>query len=449
MHNNRKFGLIIDSKMRSAVSVCPRHAPRSAWVAVRPATMPKLGGRPRPGDAVAAAGGRAAPAGAPGNAAKKSLLLAYVLLLLGGTFGLHHWYLGRRAQALLWLYTGGGFGQGVLRDLVRLPAYVAEANGARGALEAHKALVAKHPERPPAHLSHVYFQLLAGMWAYMCVRLWSMAALALAGLNASFQLVAVDGGSQGKKLVIEEEASAWSALSRGVAGLACGCAVWAVGSVGRRRCSLAWVALPAAAVAALSALGDGGGAANPGSVLAFCFALFFWFRTRRWHLAGDGRQALSGWAVVGVVLTVAAGWLLLLALALRRFDIYVTDESQGNSSSWELFTQIWEQLRSNGFDSERWQEWGSERARGAGGMSAREARGVLGGLGSDASSTVVRKAHRDLSREWHPDKWHGDADKLAEAESMQVKLNLAKDVLLARAKPSTRVGASEWDADEL
>ena len=74
---------------------------------------------------------------------------------------------------------------------------------------------------------------------------------------------------------------------------------------------------------------------------------------------------------------------------------------------------------------------------------------VLGGLGSDASSTVVRKAHRDLSREWHPDKWHGDADKLAEAESMQVKLNLAKDVLLARAKPSTRVGASEWDADEL
>ena len=32
---------------------------------------------------------------------------------------------------------------------------------------------------------------------------------------------------------------------------------------------------------------------------------------------------------------------------------------------------------------------------------------------------------------------------------MQVKLNLAKDVLLARAKPSTRVGASEWDADEL
>ena len=61
----------------------------------------------------------------------------------------------------------------------------------------------------------------------------------------------------------------------------------------------------------------------------------------------------------------------------------------------------------------------------------------------------VADSQRERWARWHPDKWHGDADKLAEAESMQVKLNLAKDVLLARAKPSTRVGASEWDADEL
>ncbi|NWH72212.1 DJC22 protein, partial [Piaya cayana] len=62
----------------------------------------------------------------------KRLLVAYGLWALGGPLGLHHLYLGRDSHALLWLLTLGGFGGGWLCDAWHLPAWVAEANGARG-----------------------------------------------------------------------------------------------------------------------------------------------------------------------------------------------------------------------------------------------------------------------------------------------------------------------------
>ena len=49
--------------------------------------------------------------------------------LLGGWLGLHHFYLGRDKQALVWwCLPGGYFGLGWFRDLWRIPEYVREAN---------------------------------------------------------------------------------------------------------------------------------------------------------------------------------------------------------------------------------------------------------------------------------------------------------------------------------
>ena len=63
------------------------------------------------------------------NKTRKSLFWTYVLWLFGGLFGLHHFYLGRDRQAFaLWISFGGYFGLGLLRDLWRIPEYVAEAN---------------------------------------------------------------------------------------------------------------------------------------------------------------------------------------------------------------------------------------------------------------------------------------------------------------------------------
>ncbi|KAM8829640.1 dnaJ homolog subfamily C member 22 [Synchiropus picturatus] len=58
----------------------------------------------------------------------KSLLVAYALWALGGPLGLQHLYLRRDSHALLWMLTLGGFGVGWLRDALRLPAYVSQAN---------------------------------------------------------------------------------------------------------------------------------------------------------------------------------------------------------------------------------------------------------------------------------------------------------------------------------
>lgn len=60
---------------------------------------------------------------------KKSKLVAYFLWLIGGIFGAHHIYLERDKQAFVWTCTLGGYcGFGCLRDLFRIPSYVAEYN---------------------------------------------------------------------------------------------------------------------------------------------------------------------------------------------------------------------------------------------------------------------------------------------------------------------------------
>lgn len=58
----------------------------------------------------------------------KSVLVAYALWAVGGPLGLHHLYLGRDSHALLWMLTLGGFGVGWVREFIRIPAYVTEAN---------------------------------------------------------------------------------------------------------------------------------------------------------------------------------------------------------------------------------------------------------------------------------------------------------------------------------
>ena len=58
-----------------------------------------------------------------------SVCVAYLLWLVGGWLGLHHFYLKRDKQAFVWwCLPGGYFGLGWVRDLWRIPEYVREAN---------------------------------------------------------------------------------------------------------------------------------------------------------------------------------------------------------------------------------------------------------------------------------------------------------------------------------
>lgn len=64
-----------------------------------------------------------------GGRSNKSKALTYLLWLVGGVCGLHHFYLGRDLQGVLWWCTFGGyFGFGWLRDVFYIGEYVADAN---------------------------------------------------------------------------------------------------------------------------------------------------------------------------------------------------------------------------------------------------------------------------------------------------------------------------------
>jgi hypothetical protein len=58
----------------------------------------------------------------------KSLLLTYMLWLVGGLFGLHKLYLGRPFMGLLYFFTGGLFAVGWIVDFFTLPRQVRVAN---------------------------------------------------------------------------------------------------------------------------------------------------------------------------------------------------------------------------------------------------------------------------------------------------------------------------------
>ncbi|XP_017270512.1 dnaJ homolog subfamily C member 22 [Kryptolebias marmoratus] len=100
----------------------------------------------------------------------KRVLVAYFLWAVGGPLGLHHLYLGRDSHALLWMLTLGGFGLGWVREVVRIPAYVTEANR-------HAATEGKHRGAAPPPASPVRF---AGQ---VCVGIY-FGTVALIGLSS-------------------------------------------------------------------------------------------------------------------------------------------------------------------------------------------------------------------------------------------------------------------------
>lgn len=63
---------------------------------------------------------------------RRKIWISYVLLLLGGFFGVHKFYLNRPLWGLAYLLTGGFFCIGLLWDLFTIPSQVRRCNQAMG-----------------------------------------------------------------------------------------------------------------------------------------------------------------------------------------------------------------------------------------------------------------------------------------------------------------------------
>lgn len=93
------------------------------------------------------------------------ILIAYVLWLVGGTWGLHHFYLGRDRQAFIWWATFGGcFGLGWFRDLWRIPEYIFAANRDSGYIEEFRHKQSFY-QRPSFNVVRFCGELILG-WSF-------------------------------------------------------------------------------------------------------------------------------------------------------------------------------------------------------------------------------------------------------------------------------------------
>jgi len=93
--------------------------------------------------------------------AQKSVVIAYVLWLFGGIFGLHHLYLHRDRHAFVWWCTLGGYIIGWLCEIFLIPEYVRAANEDPRFVTTFKAKL-KANKRPPLSLMRFLGQILIG-----------------------------------------------------------------------------------------------------------------------------------------------------------------------------------------------------------------------------------------------------------------------------------------------
>lgn len=105
----------------------------------------------------------------------KYSIIAFILWLTLGGLGVHHFYLGRDNQGLLWLTSFGGmFGVGWIRDFTRIRGYVKEANAHPQFLSDYGRLL-RGRKRPSVwkNLFRVVGQVSFG-WFYRGLVMWAL-----------------------------------------------------------------------------------------------------------------------------------------------------------------------------------------------------------------------------------------------------------------------------------
>ena len=342
---------------------------------------------------------------------RKSLLVTYIIWLMWGWFGLHHFYLGRDIQAFIWWSTiGGFFGLGWFRDLWRIPEYVDDANDEAYFVEELKRKIRLRKE-PAFSVTRFAGQMLVGYFYGILVR-----------------------------LAIPEEAK-WLPSLLVPLGVAVG--VYLVGNVGRERGDFKYPLVGAflsyAALAFLTS--DEPGNMYVALIAAICFQNHREFRKEKPPTKTLCKRVQ--YLAVGVVV-ISCLWSSFL-----YFNAQVTTEDGETvklrdavnhffqSPVWLEFKDVFWGLYEEGQRS-GWDNVYEEFVKALDPRGEKNAYRILG-LTEDATQEEIKKRYKKLAVKWHPDRNQNNKEE-AQQKFMEIQeaYEILSNIKTRRASRNTR-----------
>ena len=375
----------------------------------------------------------------------KYSLVAYVLWLFLGFLGVHHFYLGRDHQGILWLTSlGGFFGIGWFRDFASIPRYVKEANGDPEYLEKLRTEM-KWRKRPSiwANITRVFAQVCFGCF---------YRAIVLAALPEEY-------GSNGFLILI-------------LAPLGTAFGTYMVSNIGAIKSRWGY-SLMGAYLGELAFGRHHYLLETPHPSLAAGLSMLF--STFAWEFdrspkggvdvvdGGDAQRIKCCRGPKGACCRRLAVWTLVLLvfsgllISAVYFNASITTSEgetvkvreaisnffkspywrQLKQSFWADFGNLWREYRENGWEA------AFRRLMVMADIQGEERSRLILGVSTNATLSEVKAKYRDLAKEWHPDRHaSGTAEYRAEAQEKFMEINEAYETLQKIYKRRTPKGWS-------
>uniref|UniRef100_A0A2M4BPM7 DnaJ homolog subfamily C member 22 n=1 Tax=Anopheles marajoara TaxID=58244 RepID=A0A2M4BPM7_9DIPT len=336
---------------------------------------------------------------------QKSLVVAYLLWLFGGVFGVHHFYLRQDRRAFLWWSTLGYFGIGWLAEVLQIPAMVRDANDDPRFVKEFNQLLRTN-RKPPFSTGRFLLAIMIGYW-------WGQMIMIAIPQTMFFGLD-------------------WGFLHWAIPfGVALG--VWTVGNMGREK-GVFWHCLVASYGSYLSRyfLLD---EAYWFTTMAFCCAFAFDHFSKEWNLEVPKRKRMARRLIT---LTAAAAIYLSLWGCFVYFNGTITDSEGDEVPVHEalynfLKSPWWTDLKQTLYDTLQfakhhgWSEVWKQIIDSMDADGEQNAYKVLG-LSATASQNEINTLCRSLAKETHPDKVKDESKRRA-AEERFMEIQQACEVL--------------------
>ncbi|XP_054712590.1 dnaJ homolog subfamily C member 22-like [Uloborus diversus] len=361
--------------------------------------------------------------------AKKSLFITYFLWLVGGLFGLHHFYLGRDFHAFVWWMTVGGyFGAGWVRDLWRIPEYVQDANDDPAYMEKLAETMRKLP-KPPTNSVRYFGQLMVAD---------ALGYLFLGALPRDFI-----------------EPVYLKTLNACLVPLAVALGIYLVGNIGRHEGRLKASVLGAYLTMPLYWWLE-----SPVFLTSFASASLFNSYSKQWRRTP--RQQKSLWRRITFLVLAGllysslwASWLYFnCEITYGKEEVPVKCREAAKhffkSPLWQEFVKVMKEMW-RVFISHGWREVWRELVEALDPTGEANAYKVLG-LSESATQEQIKSRYRKLSREWHPDKWK-DANSKQVAQEKFIDIQQAYELLSSikskRIQQNVRIPEEEMRTSDI